>query len=441
MAETIQDRARNMARMFAPSLLPPGNAPAQMTGRLHPYYEGETAQFRERYAQYAADYFEAEVQGLDPEDFFAWAWEYIRFSDIAGLTATSTYLADNAKLVLFANSRIQYAPRGAKIVTVGSTWLVTNPENISGAGVVAVAERCNAVWNHLDYYGNLCSEPLVVTSQIAKATASDPQDYVLITKGYFNVKCQYNADTAQLDTNSRMILGSGAYSITGYSDFHQEFTGDYGSVRMLEFALRYEEPNREIDDLERHVASGLNFSWEISIQGKKSLELLESVPFSAVSLRCGTVVEGNDTHPVGYLWHSSDPGVATVDKAGIVRAEGPGTCEITAFLAQNPEYSGVMTIQVAQEGGEGTVRFLGAVPDRMGAYQTVELEAAYEPPLGQPEEALHWSFARADPTAYSAVVEGNRVSLSCWRGSVEPLVITAQAAGVSVSATIELEGI
>jgi len=94
VAETIQDRARNMARMFAPSLLPPGNAPAQMTGRLHPYYEGETAQFRERYAQYAADYFEAEVQGLDPEDFFAWAWEYIRFSDIAGLTATSTYLRE-----------------------------------------------------------------------------------------------------------------------------------------------------------------------------------------------------------------------------------------------------------------------------------------------------------------------------------------------------------
>ena len=95
----------------------------------------------------------------------------------------------------------------------------------------------------------------------------------------------------------------------------------------------------------------------------------------------------------------------------------------------------------AREGGGGTVRFLGGVPDRRGAYQTGELEAAYKPPLGQPEEALHWSFARADPTAYSAAVEGNRVSLSCWRGSVEPLVITAQAAGVSVSATIELEGI
>ena len=42
--------------------------------------------------------------------------------------------------------------------------------------------------------------------------------------------------------------GTGAYKVTGYSDFHTEFTGDYGSLRLLYFTIRYEEPNYSIDD-------------------------------------------------------------------------------------------------------------------------------------------------------------------------------------------------
>lgn len=163
--------------------------------------------------------------------------------------------------------------QGTKINTMGCTWLVTNPSNLSNTVGNGIAQRCNAVWNYLDYYGNVMSEPIVVENLRAHASTPDDQQSALITKGYFVLVMQYNEATAQLDTNSRIILGTAAYVITGYSDFSQEFTGDYSTIRLLSFDARYEEPNYVIDDMENHVAGGKTFSWEIGISGPPSLKV------------------------------------------------------------------------------------------------------------------------------------------------------------------------
>lgn len=435
----------NLGLFSAGPLIGPDNTPAQLTGRQHPYYEGETALFRERYDQYATDFFEARVQGLDPEDFFAWSWQMIRLADLTDLTATATQLADSVKNVLFQNSRIQYVPRGAKLETAGSTWLITNPQSISGTSAVGTAERCAAVWHYLDFYGNVKGEPIVVAGQLARATASDPQDIMLITKQYFNVKCQYNEATAQLNTNSRMILGSGAYAITGYADFLREFTTDAESVRMLEFTLRYEEPNLTIDDMERQVAGGKTFSWEVDISGPRELTAGQRADYTAASLRCGEPVASTEEQPITYTWASSDESVVQIDpESGGVTAVAPGTCSITATLEQNPSQSASLQLTVAEgaAGGEYAA-FVGQVPDTLEAYQSVALEAAcFRDGAVLEGEQVTWSFAGADRKAYSAVVQGNRAELSCWGGSVTPLRVTVLCGtGGSSTAEIRLEGI
>ncbi len=443
--KSIQKWIGNMGLFSTRPLIAPDNTPAQLTGRQHPYYEAETALFREQYDQYATDFFEARVQGLDPENFFAWSWQMIRFADLTDLTATATKLADNVKNVLFQNSQIQYVPRGAKIETAGSTWLITNPQSISGTSAVGTAERCAAVWHYLDFYGNVKGEPIVVEGQLARATASDPQDLMLITKQYFNVKCQYNEATSQLNTNSRMVLGSGAYSITGYADFLREFTTDAESVRMLEFTLRYEEPNRAIDDMEKQVAGGKTFSWEVDISGPQELTAGQRMAYTATSLRCGEHVESSKKYPITYTWASSDESVAQVDpESGGVTAVAPGTCSITATLEQNPSQSASLEITVAEgaAGGEYAA-FVGPVPDVLEAYQSVTLKAAcFRDGVVLEGEQVTWSFDGADRKAYSAVVQGNRVELSCWGGSVASLRVTVLCgAGRSSTMEIRLEGI
>lgn len=233
------------------------NTPSQYANRQRAYFDAESRLFIERRARYASDFFDAEVQGLDDGDPTAWGTYRIRFADVVRANAAIQRDFDDYKQYLFESRKIEYVRPGTKIVTMGNTWLVTNPNNISGASGSGICRRCNAVWNYYDKDGNVCSEPIVVENARANANDSDVQNSQLITKGYFNVTCQYNDMTRQIDTNTRLILGTGAYRVTGYSDFDMEFFGDYSTVRLLSFTVRYEEPNYAIDDMENHIAGGL----------------------------------------------------------------------------------------------------------------------------------------------------------------------------------------
>jgi hypothetical protein len=296
---------------------------------------------------------------------------------------------------------------------------------------MGVVQRCKAVWNHLDWYGNVLSEPLVVEgTEILRANAPDPQYQMPIMKGYFNVRCQYNEQTAQIDDNTRMILGSSCYVVTGFSDFNTEFTGDYDSVRMIEFTIRRDEVNRTIDDMENHVAGGLAFDWDVVVSGPLNVAVDGTVKMEANSTRCNEYVVSSDEHPINYVWTSSDESIATVDENGVVTGVSDGTCEITVTLEQNPKYSRTVQMDVTAE--EAGLAWETTPPDEITAYQCAVLTVTKE---------AKWSFAGADPAAYTATASETSATVLCWRGSIAPLRVTAEADGESVSCEIRLVGL
>lgn len=237
----------------------PTNNPARYADRQRQYFDPETRRFIQDTAKYASDFMSVQVQGLSENDPTEWGTYRMRLADVVRPSSAIQRHFDDYKQFLFESAKIEYVRPGTKFVTMGNTWLVTNPANVSGASGSGICRRCNAVWNHLDAEGNILSEPLIVENERANANDSDAQNSLLISKGYFNVICQYNQETAQINTNTRMILGKGAYRVTGFSDFETEFTGDYSTVRLLSFTVRYEEPNPVIDDMENHVAGGKTF--------------------------------------------------------------------------------------------------------------------------------------------------------------------------------------
>ena len=433
------------------------NTPMQYAGKQRQYFSPETRTFTNMVARYSADFVEAQVQGLDPENPFDWQTRSLRMADIVRPSAAILRRADNYKIVLFADRDIEYVMPGSKIVTMGSTWIVTNPFNISGSDGAAIVQRCNAVWNFLDWYGNVRSEPMVVTNYRADANDSDAQEANLITKGYFNVSMQYNDVTRQIDTNTRFILGTAAYRVTGYSDFMTEFTGDYDSVRLLEFTVRYEEPNLTIDDMERHVAGGKSFSWEIQISGDTDLDAtfpsgelypgLELYPHSAdtaklnaVSFRNGEAVYDTEEHPISYLWSSSDESVVTVDESGTVTAQGIGEAVVTAVLAQDPSYSAEIAVSVGGEGKTG-VRFTVLPPDTLAAYEECEIRAAFYQNGKETDEELEWSFDGAPQDTWRAMTGPKGATVYGFGYAKTPLTVTARYGGYSSAVSIRLTGI
>ncbi len=450
------------------------NEPTQYAPKQQQFFSPESRTFTQMMARYSSDFVEAQMQGIDPANPLEYQTRYIRFSDIVKPSAAIQRHFDDYKMILVADKDIEYIVPGSKIITLGSTWIVVNPLNASGSDGSALVRRCNAVWNFLDFYGNIVSEPLVVENERANANDSDNQQSLLISKGYFNVLCQYNDNTRQIDTNTRFILGTGAYRVTGYSDFETEFTGDYSSVRTLSFTVRYEEPNEAIDDMENHIAGGKTFSWEIGISGPKTMRVGESTAFALSSTRngyangiaavCGDTlftpsgwsvagdvlytpgadVNGNTLvipHCANYIWSSSDDGVLQIDACGNATAISEGVATLTATLAQNPAYSASVSVQVEQAGSG--VQIFTNVPDALAAYEYVTITAAYFENGEQTENALTWTFSGADETAYAAEVseDGLSAEIYCYGYSPTPLEITAAYGESSVTVEISLEGI
>lgn len=419
----------------------PDNAPPQYAGRQKRYLDTETGMYVYDYLKYASDYFEADAQGLDINDPKKWVKVHIRMADIVKPSATLTHKFDESKLIMIAERGYDYVRSGTKFVTMGNTWLSTNPANMSASNGQGIVDRCNASWNSLDYYGNIHTEPIVVKKLLMSANDSDYQMGVLVTKGYFTLIAQYNEWTKQLDTNSRIILGTAAYRITGYSDFNMEFTGDYDSVRLLEFNARYEEPNFDIDDMDNHVAGGLTFSWEVSANCKDTLTVGETDTISVVSRRNNEVVTSTAENPIDYIYESSDESVATVDENGTITAVGEGQAIITIKLAQNPLYEAKTGVSVDAVITTSHVAFTSPVPQTLKVMENVAISAAYFNNGAETSDPITWMVQNATKGSYKAMVSGNIITIFCYCGSKKPLKITASANGESISATIALKGI
>lgn len=438
------DYIRNIFIMSGGLTEPKKNAPPQYANRKRQYLGAESTAFIKQYAKYSSDFFAAQAQGLNPEDPTKWETVSMRMADMIKPSASMTRNIDDYKMILIGDESIDYIRPGTKFTTMGSTWLAINPENISGAYGSGVVERCNAVWHYLDWYGNVCDEPIAVATTLARASTPDPQDIMLIAKDYFNVKCQYNEATRQLDSNSRLILGSGAYSISGFSDFTQEFTSEKDSIRLLEFTIRYEQPNYEIDDMINRVAGGKTFSWDITVEGAPLIETGQSTTFKATSERCGESADAKAEHPVTYIWSTSDEQTAEIDpNTGVVTAKSAGECVITVTLAENTQITAEYTLTVTEAGtDDGYIAWLAAPTQSLAAFETAYIKAAYFKGGIQTQDAVMWDFEGADEDAYEVSREDdNTLRVTCWAGSVTPLKITALCNDKSIGTIIALEGI
>ena len=421
--------------------------PKQFADRQYEYLNPETRLFINEIAKYSGDFVEAEVQGLNCDEPYEYTTVHLRFSNVVKPSGALSNEFDNYKYVLIAEKQYSYLRRGAKIKAMGNTWLVVNPQNMSEGGT-AVIQRCDAVWNYIDYYGNVHSEPLAIDKLLKRASTPDSQRSTMITKGYFNARAQYNEATKQLFENSRIILGSGAYILTGFSDFQREFTDEEDSVNLMEFALRVEEPNHAIDDMKNHVAGGKTFSWDISVGGTSTILEGETVQLTATSIRSnvGTTetVVSTDEYPIDYIWESSDEDIAEVDAFGNVEAISEGEATITVRLAQNENIYQEFNIAVATVDTEPHVSFMNTYPERLPYNRSVRFEAKYYENGEATDEIVTWTVTGADEEAYTFVISesnGNIATLKCWGGSVTPAVVTAEHDGHSVSHTIYLEGI
>ena len=438
----MNDSERYIKSVSHPGIIPVRtNVPAQYKDRRKQYLADRRTLYDEARDYLATDFVKARVQGLNPRDFYAWTETEIRLSDVStqSVTAFDSKEYDNFKEILFKSRAIDYIPVGAYIETMGSWWMVVNPGNMSSPTTNAVIARCRAHWTFYDEYGNIKWEPLVIDRRTMLSNRNESPENLVLMEGYFNVKVQKNANTVKLKDNQRMILGSYAYHITGYTDFFEEFTGDDGSAHVINLTVRREEPE-EHDDLENHIADGLLYTWSADVSGPSGIP-----PGGGGKARARILVNGEPASfgretPRTWIYTSSDETVLTVDAHGNYTGVSEGEAEITAVLAENPALTASMTVTVAAMSDR--VRFVSVVPPSVAQYSVIGITAAHEVNGEDTEDALVWEFSGADPADYTAKVsrDARSVTITCDSPSAVPLIVTARFGDLSESVSVKLLG-
>lgn len=418
------------------------NVPTQYKDRRYQVFSDRRAAFDEERDWLATDFVKARVQGLDPTDFFKWTETEIRLSDVStqSVTAFDSKLYDNFKEILFRSRQYDYIPAGAYIETMGSMWMVVNPGNMSSATTNAVVTRCRAQWRFYDAYGNIRWEPLIVDRATMLSNRNESPENLVMMEGYFNIKCQKNANTVKLIDNARLILGNYAYHITGFTDFFEEFTGDLDSAHIITITARREEPE-EHDDLENKIADGLMYSWGAAFDSPSfSVPKDGTAVYTPQMLLNGVVVAPDEENPQTWTFTSSDETVATIDENGIVTGVSDGGAWIKATLDQNPNLSVNFYVTVEEVGN--SVRFKGAVPPGITQYTSAVIEAAYYEGLTETDEPLTWQFSGADREDYTVdfAEDGKSVIITCNSASEKKLRIAAKYQLYSAITEITLEG-
>lgn len=416
------------------------NSPSQYANQQKQYMEGETRRFISERAYLSSDFVSAEVQGIT-ENFYEYITTKIRLSDVSSPQLSFNKKTDDFKEILFADPKITYIPVGAKIKTMGSTWLVINPSNIASAQTTAVIARCNTSYNSYNDYGALVTEPIYVEKASMLGNDDFTRQNLVLIDGYFNIICQLNENTKKLGHNQRIMLGSMPYHITGFNDFMQEFSGDRTSIHLLSFTARLEEVTQNDDDEEDYVANGDVEEYSAAIVGGvNALTVGATMNLSAVLLQNEEEVTPTDANPIGWKWSVSDKKVLSVDHNGTVTAVGVGSTTVEAALIQNAAISAVLSVSVSSESNEPYVKFTGFSDTSITQYVSKEYTAAYFENDVEQSDLVKWSFGGASQMDYTAEIKGNTVVITCDSASDTPLILTASCNGYSASVSIDLEG-
>lgn len=425
---------------------PKKNTPTQYSDRKAQYFGEVTELFNAEYAKYASDYMTGTLEYFDEKGKPVQTDTTFRFANVVRPTAAIQRYFDDYKAVLFDQLSMDYVQPGAKLTTNGSVWISYNPDNISSVTPNAIFRRCNAVWNHLDFYGNVVSEPIIVEPERANASTPDAQNSQMVSRGYYNVVCQYNDFTRQINDNTRLVLGSKTYEVTGYGDFSMEFTGDYSSVRLLKFTIRVETKNMDTDDMVNHVAGGKEFSWIPTVNGptKRSVDQ-GPFDYEITTVRNGKRIISTAKNPFSYKFEIDEPELAQIEQTGpnTVRVTPlqNGDTILTVTLEQNEKIILDFDIEIAYS--DNCVRIVGGVPTKpLAPLQQTTITANMYDDTGAIDPAAVFTFTAtgAQEGSYRMSVSGNTATVTCYGYSPTPLTVTAESQGFTDSAAIYLEG-
>ena len=203
-------------------------------------------------------------------------------------------------------------------------WICTETDTTSEVSDVGLISRCNNVLKFYDKNQNiLYNIPCIIQNSNIKL---DNDKFMFLPADEHILICSNNADSSNIDLNTRFILNDNAYSIIGIDNISNQ--------GLLNIRIKDDQINSD-DNLDLSIANYYSHQIvrEIYILNGTSASLL----FNNATLQLNIQCKDNDVivdNPI-ITYSSSNINIATVSSTGLITCKGTGDVIITAI------YSGV----------------------------------------------------------------------------------------------------
>ena len=434
----LKDAIKNGRLAYPNRLVNISNAP-EGTRPRDSNIEPISSIYYEEVGRFASNVFDAEVQGLNQEDWYEWTTVRLRSSDVINPT-TGDHLDNTWQKILILDRDIDYIPIGAYVKYNNAVWIVYNPSNIAATNATAIVARCNTTYNQFDWYNNVIRTPMVVSKGLVLAGSPYYSEYMALPSGYTHAILQYNPDTENVADNTRCILGNTAYGFYGVVNFANEFTMDDSSCHIIRADIRTTEVVPD-DDLTNHIAEGKNKTFTITIAGQTLMSVGERQKLYVHAFKNGDEVVDTLEHRVTFSMYVENNGIASISEDGTVVSMAPGMTNVKAVLNQNPDIYAIFKITVVEaETPDERIEWVSPVPETLQVFDAIKLKAVHIVNGVRTDDPVYFSFTGVNQNAYSAEVDGNTASITAYVADNNPLVVTAYCGDISIQSKIQLVG-
>lgn len=434
----LKDAIKNGRLAYPNRLVNTSNAPDGTRPR-DSNIEPISSIYYEEVGRFASNVFDAEVQGLNQEDWYEWTTVRLRSSDVINPT-TGDHLDNTWQKILILDRDIDYIPIGAYVKYNNAVWIVYNPSNIAATNATAIVARCNTTYNQFDWYNNVIRTPMVVSKGLVLAGSPYYSEYMALPSGYTHAILQYNPDTENVADNTRCILGNTAYGFYGVVNFANEFTMDDSSCHIIRADIRTTEVVPD-DDLTNHIAEGKNKTFTITIAGQTLMSVGERQKLYVHAFKNGDEVVDTLEHRVTFSMYVENNGIASISEDGTVVSMAPGMTNVKAVLNQNPDIYAIFKITVVEaETPDERIEWVSPVPETLQVFDAIKLKAVHIVNGVRTDDPVYFSFTGVNQNAYSAEVDGNTASITAYVADNNPLVVTAYCGDISIQSKIQIVG-
>ncbi len=355
---------------------------------------------------------------------------------------TSYKQDDDFKLFAFRDLQHTVA-KGLMYKYDNDFWITVNTSELGTVTKDIHVRRCNNVMRWVDRTNGFVNEIPCAIEYVLESPKEQKDKDVKVANGHISVICQGNEVTRNIPKNTRFIFNKEAYRFLAYQKMLNEDTFDDSTADLLYLDM-YLDMIESDDDVANNIANAGAYVYEIEVEQSMSEQVKGGTVqlFPNVTLNDKTV-EREVVYEICEC--GCDHSYCTVDENGLVTITGEAgeQAQLIVSLKGNPQVNQLVVIDIVESISDNNELIVSPIYNKCRVKSSITFSVDLYTNGVKQDNVISYTTTGIPNTYYDITREGNKFTLSAYRISTEPLIITFtdEITGTAIGLPITFESL